>query len=647
MRLESVRVQNYRSCYDTTISLSHHLTLLVGENDAGKSNLIDAIRMSVPPVSGRATLWFETDRDVSYGAEANVPIAIKRTYGDLTDSEDAFYTPALVDPHRKLIHTTHYLTDPTLARRHRLQHSVGENCVADPEPENRDRIAHVYLQPLRDAATALDSAGGNRLAEIFRIIASQEEITEFEDKANVSLEELAADQTAKKVISRVQTHLTAVTQPVRHRIVDVQHRNQRLASLTRSLRLHMAAEGLTPSDLRGSGLGYANLLFIATVVLELERASDCDLLLLLVEEPEAHLHPQLQSVLLSYLEDQARQSATQTVEDGSPAGRIQVIATTHSPYLASSLSTQDIVVVRSCQRAPEGGGGLPSAPTDEPAEADTKDNQEPPEVPVPVPHAESVAVSLSSMALSAAQRRKVDRYLDATRASLLFARQIVLVEGVAEALLLRTLAERVVYPIVADVDTDAGHLNRRLREQFRAISVVPIGGVDFTPYLKLLFHEDLALADRVVVVTDGDGGAGEDRRHDLTQAFQGHVESGCLSIMVGGTTLEAELFALPANEGVLRHAFETQHPRSLAKWDAIMPQGQGSAAERATAFSAALRAGSLDLGKGDFAQVVAELIVSTADADQFQVPDYLKDAIRNAVIEPSPETVPEGENAGG
>ena len=373
-----------------------------------------------------------------------------------------------------------------------------------------------------------------------------------------------------------------------------------------------------------------------------KRANDYDLLLLLVEEPEAHLHPQLQSVLLSYLEEQARQSATRNVLDGAPAGRIQVVATTHSPYLASSLSTREIVVVRLCPRMLDSAvpGSSPDIPTD--------DNETRiPEVLSDLTHAETIAVALSNMVLTDAERRKVDRYLDATRASLLFARQVVLVEGVAEALLLRTLAEEVVYPSSDDTDSDEGRLNRRLREQFRAISVVPIGGVDFVPFLKLLFQDDLALADRVVVVTDGDEGAGENRRRVLTEAFRTHVDSGCLAITVGGTTLEAELYGLSANEVLLRKAFETQHPRSLEKWDAIMPQGEGTADERATAFSGALKAGSLDLGKGDFAQVVAELIVDAPDKGQFEVPAYLEEAIRNAVLQPEPDVASGGDRADG
>lgn len=112
MRLKRLTVENFRSCCSTDVDFSEHLTLLVGENDAGKSNIIDALRLSIPPGVGRTSLYFESERDLSYGVAPGAPIQVTRRYSDLSPAEDALLSHALVDWHRDLIHTTTFRTDP-------------------------------------------------------------------------------------------------------------------------------------------------------------------------------------------------------------------------------------------------------------------------------------------------------------------------------------------------------------------------------------------------------------------------------------------------------------------------------------------------------------------------------------------------------
>lgn len=72
-----------------------------------------------------------------------------------------------------------------------------------------------------------------------------------------------------------------------------------------------------------------NLLFMACELLLLAAEGD-GFPLLLIEEPEAHLHPQRQLRLMAFLQAQAAKMRA----DGQ---HIQIIVTTHSPSIASDL----------------------------------------------------------------------------------------------------------------------------------------------------------------------------------------------------------------------------------------------------------------------------------------------------------------------
>jgi putative ATP-dependent endonuclease of OLD family len=163
---------------------------------------------------------------------------------------------------------------------------------------------------------------------------------------------------------------------------------------------------------------------------------------------------------------------------------------------------------------------------------------------------------------------------------------------------------------------------------------VSVEGVDFKPYLRLLLGGRRSRVDRVVVVTDRDHtGAGAARKATYEGLFIKDVVAGRLVVEVGGTTLEAEVFRESANQELLQTAFLELHPSSTGHWDKVANVAKDQTPdERAETFAKAIRASSakedlyLDIGKGDFAHLVAEAIHADADGT-LVVPEYLRRAI--------------------
>ena len=226
---------------------------------------------------------------------------------------------------------------------------------------------------------------------------------------------------------------------------------------------------------------------------------------------------------------------------------------------------------------------------------------------------ETKCLSIADLGLPDDVLNKISRYLDVTRSALLFGSRAILVEGIAEALLLPVLARRLLF-----------QANPNGFSRFKGSLVIPIDGVDFRPYVEVLLsqQEGTSIADVVVVVTDEDPDLAGNRRADLEGLATKLGAANRLHVCTNQVTLEYELFT-SGNAALLRELFIQLKPRSEGRWTTEVESKAEN--ERAAAFVKLLV--DTRVRKGDFAQALAARIDAGA---VFTVPPYLSEAI-NAI----------------
>jgi putative ATP-dependent endonuclease of OLD family len=602
IHLSQLTLRRFRSCDDVTVTFQPDLTVLVGENNGGKSNVIDAMRLLTLPLNGRRERYPE-EEDLRRGA-STANFEIVGQYRGLSDTLKGLLITAVPDPTKDTaIFGYRYEPRSDNAPRGRSTFWAGKFDSAEPETGSTDLIRHVYLPALRDAHQALGSGSGARVMALFRHFLPKDKEKEF-IKAVQRADNLPGVLTTMN--NEIGTALGALTSGVRPQQAKLDFATESLLDVARSLRFKLADAGLSPEEIRASGLGYSNLLYMATVVVELSKAKETDLTLFLVEEPEAHLHPQLQMLVLEFLLENAQNSIKTPTSLGRPEGRIQIVVSTHSPNLTAWVSPKHLVVVRSqlCQKKSTTSAGNTLST---PAVVATPANQQGQEPPI----SRTVIVPIAALGIDPKTLGKISRYLDVTRSALLFGNKALLVEGIAESLLLPVIARKLVLK---------GKRDEWLR--FKGTVIVSIEGVDFRPYVEVLLRANNGahIADRVVVITDADPSVEGNRKEDLEKLATDLGAASAIHVFVNHHTLEHELLSA-GNEALLKKAFLTLHPLSLADWtkriENVSKQG------RPEAFLKLLS--DKRTRKGDLAQQIASLIEA---GDPFKVPDYLKDAIQ-------------------
>ena len=350
---------------------------------------------------------------------------------------------------------------------------------------------------------------------------------------------------------------------------------------------------------------------------------------MLIEEPEAHLHPQLLDLVFNFLGRVSKKT------DPPP---IQLFITSHSPTLTSRADLDSLIMLYE--------------------------------------HEESrKALPLNKCPLEPSHKADLQRYLDVTKSQLFFAKGVILVEGISEALLLPIFAQR---------------LDRCLDQN--AVEIVNVSGTSFTPFARLFNAEcpEARIEIPCGILTDDDRSTAKDDPYRLTDqdvniSFAGktqddapeirqkldsirsklqqgeesarasnarRLENGNLLVKVAYKTFEYELARILENIPPMLEALEKIHPNIVKGIRALFHDESFDSDHKAICVWLAIKA-----AKAEFAQRLAALLEENDDTTEqpvrhFIIPRYIRNVIEHVAPVETPipsvakERIPNEERIG-
>lgn len=507
MYISHIKIQGFRNFKDTDLEFNDGINVIIGHNNAGKTNLLKALQLVIEPhYRYRRLSVYDFCRNITieelknHSPSVTISLTIKKSNIDYNEQEEDLRVVAnwfvkMEDDYEALL-TYHYflpaekegdyvsaladVDDITTCwsiiendfLRYYVYRLFGGPLTdpVQPEIEKLERFDFQFLGAMRNVEDDMFYGRSSMLKEVLNFF------IDFGIKTNQGKSKDEKDADLKEVRRSFASEASELMTSFLDRLEDgknvmLEYAQETGASfnnaqpdfkstlseqdLFSALKLIVKYGEDIEIAATHNGLGYNNLIYMSLLLSKMQADADGGYMgdnakvfpILAIEEPEAHLHPAMQYKFLKFLDKNLKKDHKVR----------QIFITTHSSQITAAVKLDDIICLHR--------------------------NSD-----------EITCVSYPGKVFSETQEDKksknyVQRFLDATKSDMLFAQKVILVEGIAENLLMNTIAKY-----------DGEQL-----EDYH-VAVVNINGRYFDHFIKLFNTEASANAipKKVACITDRD-----------------------------------------------------------------------------------------------------------------------------------------------
>lgn len=512
MYLKELKIRNFRSIKDITLNFSRGINILIGENNAGKTTIIDVLRICLGYRDQDGLRVNKNDFHISQHDETLKPIEFDLSFEKDKDEEIGYFIE-MYDAENDSLDLHFRFSIKQYDKYERIHSEVwgGKNEGANIPSEVFHSFIQVYLGALRDAERYLRPGRYNQLGDL--IIGLDEEniseeytreemVGEFSDNIEDSKFSDYIKEVNKQYIAK---HLKKMTfeEDTSLNIIPI---DQDFEEISKNLKIKIPLTKDETNEkyleLYQNGLGQNNLIYISILLSRLDDLSESDdslYLSLLIEEPEAHLQPQLQNLFFSYLNE--------LNEELNNKKSFQVFITSHSPTITAKADLDSLIIL---QRDYE--------------------------------NENVVCADFKSLSFEEENKEYLQKFLDVTKSQLLFSKRVIFVEGISEALLVPVFAKKLGYEL-----------------ENKGVEVVMLNGINFKHFIPL-FDEENHLIFKGSIITDKDRKTLDDDESDTFKKLEEN-ENENLKVCGAEKTLEYDLLTCNPDKSFIREVFKEVHPR--------------------------------------------------------------------------------------